>query len=153
MCGFFPWPKHIKHKFSSRNLRKPLHLVLDEQSAGESWIESPTEKKKSLMHLQTTFSTVNNTSFFTQSCQRNSNMTISKGKRDYSAFPFFAASALQCSAVVEVQHQKHLCICQHSSVYYWFQNSQRTSMNKKSEIEWNTSQRKCIIPLYTSNKL
>jgi len=62
-------------------------------------LQSP--QKKSLMHLQSRFSTVNNTSVVTQSCQHNSGMTISKGTRDYPLFPIFAASTYQCSAVVE----------------------------------------------------
>lgn len=121
----------VKHIFSSRNIRKHLNLFLGEQGLVKAGLKSP--RKKSLMHLQSRFSTVNNTSFFTQSCQHNSNMTISKGRRDYSPFPIFAASAQQCLDVVEVQHHKYSCICQHSSVYFWLPKSQKASVKKKSE--------------------
>lgn len=85
------------------------------------------------MCLQSRFKTVSTESSFNQSCQHNSNMTISKGKRDYSLFPIFAASAHQCSDVVEVQDHKHLFICQHSCVYCWFQISQKLVGTKTVE--------------------
>lgn len=115
------FPPDIRHKFSSRNLRKPLNFILGEQGLVKAGLKSPCQK--SFMHLQSRFSTVNNISFFTQSCQHNSNMTISKGRRDYSPFPIFAASAQQCLDVTEVYHHKYSCICQHSSVY-WLPKSQ-----------------------------
>lgn len=122
LCIFSP---NTKHKFSSRNLRKPLNFILGVKAG----LKSPW--KKSLMHLQSSFSTVNNTSFFTQSCQHNSNMTISKGRRDYSPFPSFAACAQQCLDVEEVHHHKYSCICQHISMYSWLPKSQKASVQKK----------------------
>lgn len=140
LCIFFP---DIKHKFSSRNLRKTLNFILGEKGLVKDGLKFLW--KKNLMHLQSRFSTVNNTSFSTQSCQHNSNMTISKGRRDYSLFPIFASSAQECLDVVEVQHYKYSCICQYSSVQSWLPKSQKASVKKKKRV--NTSQRIYIITL------
>lgn len=137
---FFP---DTKHKFSSRNPRKPLNFVLGEQGLVKAGLKSPCQK--SLMHLQSRFSTVHNTSFFTQSCQHNSNMTISKGRKGYSPFPIFAASAQQfrCGRSPPPQTFLHF---QHSSAYR-LPKSQKASVRKKRKRRVNTSQRIYIITL------